>query len=112
VEEFMQDMEEDEMAMDGLKMPKDVEDDDSELDGIDDEEGEMEMDEYGQEEQDEGDLDEVFATANAHNEMDLVDNFKKQLEKEEEKNKGEFVNDEMVKKIEQLEDEMMNPKSW
>ena len=57
-------------------------------------------------------MDEVFATANAHNEMDLVDNFKKQLEKEEEKNKGEFVNDEMVKKIEQLEDEMMNPKSW
>ena len=47
VEEFMQDMEEDEMAMDGLKMPNDVDEDDSELGDGDDEEGEMEMDEYG-----------------------------------------------------------------
>lgn len=44
--------------------------------------------------------------------MDLVDNFKKSLEKEDEKNKEGYCNDEMVKKIEQLEDEMMNPKSW
>jgi hypothetical protein len=105
-------MEEDEMAMDGLKMPNDVDEDDSELGGIDDEEGEMEMDEYDQEDQEDGDVDEVFANAAANNEMDLVDNFKKALEKDDGNKKVGFVNDEMVKKIEQLEDEMMNPKSW
>jgi hypothetical protein len=46
--------------------------------------------------------------------MDLVDNFRKQVEKEQKAAAGDtkYVNQELVKKIEQIEDEMMNPKAW
>ena len=40
--------------------------------------------------------------------MDIVENLRKQADEAE---KG-FVNNDLVKKIEQIEDEMMNPKEW
>ena len=40
--------------------------------------------------------------------MDVVENLRRQAD---EKKEG-FVNNDLVKKIEQIEDEMMNPKEW
>jgi len=40
--------------------------------------------------------------------MDIVEALRKQADETE---KG-FVNSDLVKKIEQIEDEMMNPKEW
>lgn len=49
-------------------------------------------------------MEEVFKLANDNNEMDIV----QQLVNK----KHDYINQEMVKKIEQIEDEMMNPKEW
>jgi len=44
--------------------------------------------------------------------MDIVENMKKYLEEKQEKDKDGFLNDELIGKIEQIENEMMNPKEW
>ena len=106
VEEFMQDMEEDEMMMDDLKMPHDLEGED---DDDDEEEGEDEMEE-NQEDGDD-DVDQVFEDAAEHGEMDIIKELKKQ-KAEESKKEGGFVNADLINKIDQIEDEMMNPKEW
>ncbi len=49
-------------------------------------------------------MEEVFKQANDNNEMDIVEQMVSK--------KHEYINQEMVKKIEQIEDEMMNPKEW
>ena len=137
VEAFMEGLEEDEMAEAGLKIPKDVQEDMDEGDDYDDEYDEEDGglfpedkgDGYAFEKADddfdmmedldgpkkgskgkadsddeaEDEMEDVFAQANAQGEMDLVDSMKKQVE---------FVNQDQVGKIEQIEDEMMNPKSW
>ena len=110
VEDYMQDMEEDEMAMDGLKMPdglKKPEDDDYGLESGEDEIEEEDDDDHTDAEH------QVFADAAEHGEMNIVENMKKQLEEQEAAQKagqGEYLNQELVGKIEQIEDEMMNPK--
>merc|ERR1711957_87220 len=73
VEEYMQDMEENEIAMDDLKMPGDLEGED---DDDDEEEGEDEMDEN--QEDGDGDVDQVFEDAAEHGEMDIIKELKKQ----------------------------------
>ena len=71
VENFMQDMEEEEMALDGLKLPDKDEDeeDDEEYGG---EEGEEEQEEQGSDME-----NQVFADAREHGEMDLLEDMKK-----------------------------------
>ena len=119
---MMQGLEEDEMVRDELKMP-----DDLEGDYDDEEEGEEEGlfpedngsdfpvdEEYEQKlaapkkavaESDEDDLMErVFEQANDNREMDIVEQILN--------SKGEFINQEKLKQIEAIEDEMMNPKEW
>ena len=93
-----------------IKIPKELkEDTDSygEENGFDDdmdEEGEDEM-----EEEDEGDdmENEVFAMARENDEMGV-----KQLAELEQPKKKTFANQEMIEKIEKLEDEMMDEKKW
>lgn len=53
-------------------------------------------------------MDDVFAQANANKEMDVVENLRRQADE----GSTDFVNADLVKKIEQIEDEMMNPKPW
>jgi hypothetical protein len=79
VEEFMQDMEEDEMMMDDLKMPHDLEGED---DDDDEEEGEDEMEEGENQEDGDGDVDQVFEDAAEHGEMDIIKELKKQKAEE------------------------------
>lgn len=119
-------MEEDELLNEELKIPSDLEGDDEE-----EEEGELfppdegdsfpidDHDDYGEEltkpgkknkllsesEDEEGALENVFVQANDNKEMDIVENILS-------KNQSEFINQEMVTKIEKIEDEMMNPKEW
>lgn len=131
VEEFMDQLEEDEMGNKDLKMPSDLEDeeeygDEDRLAGS--EEGEDESDEgifgnaddvdkdlaFPEDEASEKEaganadeeLENVFANARENREMDLVDQLRKKAQS------SDFVNREAVAKIEQLEDDMMNPKSW
>jgi len=106
VEEYMQDMEENEIAMDDLKMPGDLEGED---DDDDEEEGEDEMDEN--QEDGDGDVDQVFEDAAEHGEMDIIKELKKQKAEESKKESG-FINTDLINKIDQIEDEMMNPKEW
>ena len=56
----------------------------------------------------EDELENVFAQANDNNEMDLVENLRQKADSKDEA----FVNNDLVSKIEKIEDEMMNPKSW
>ena len=53
-------------------------------------------------------MEDVFARAKANKEMDVVENLRRQADDET----SNFVNADLVKKIEQIEDEMMNPKPW
>ena len=138
VEEFMEDLENDEMEMDGLKLPSDAdEDEDDDGDesgpGLDDDDGDEDdfaqamIDEYGEEgaskddadeEDGEAELEDVFARANDNQEMDVVENLRRQAEGEnfdqagKNEEAGGYINADLVKKIEQIEDEMMNPKPW
>ena len=138
VEEFMEDLENDEMEMDGLKLPSDAdEDEDNDGDesgpGLDDDDGDEDdfaqamIDEYGEEgaskddadeEDGEAELEDVFARANDNQEMDVVENLRRQAEGEnfdqagKNEEAGGYINADLVKKIEQIEDEMMNPKPW
>jgi hypothetical protein len=43
--------------------------------------------------------------------MDILKELKKQKEEETKKDK-EFINTDLLNKIDQIEDEMMNPKEW
>lgn len=140
VEEFMENLENEEMELDGLKLPSDAEEDDLDDADDDDDDDKPLFDDYGDEEgfsdgdmrddyggeeaspaqrrgddddeedeeDNEGELDDVFARANENQEMDVVENLRHQADKPD-KN---FINSDLVNKIEQIEDEMMNPKSW
>ena len=137
VEEFMEDLENDEMELDGLKLPSDEDEDEDDEDGpglddYDDEEdfGEGIRDDYedeeggdarrregdsedGEDEEDnEAELDDVFAQANKNQEMDVVENLRRQADENATAKNEDFINSDLVKKIEQIEDEMMNPKPW
>ena len=57
------------------------------------------------------DVDQVFEDAAEHGEMDIIKELKKQ-KAEESKKEGGFVNSDLINKIDQIEDEMMNPKEW
>lgn len=124
LDEMMQELEEDELQRADLKMPSDLSDDMDSL-GDDEEEGEgFPQDEegsfpsYGNEEQEEpaaaGEADsgsdqdaaveQLFEEANDAQEMDLAHHIVSK--------KGKFVNEDLVGKIEQIEDEMMQAKSW
>jgi U3 small nucleolar ribonucleoprotein component len=102
LDEYMEEMEEIREDKKKLKMPFDVEGDD-EVDYGDDvdmgEEGEEEIEEKEMEKEDAEDHEnEVFALARENKEMAL-------------KQEG-FANQEMVDKINKLEDEMMDDKKW
>ena len=101
VDAYMDELEDDEMAQDGLKIPGDVDSDEygEEEEPEDDYEFEKEEDDAEEE------MNELFAQAREEGELDLVNDMGNQI-------KTEFVNNDMVKKIEQIEDEMMNPKGW
>ena len=103
VEEYLEDLENDEMELDGLKLPSDDDEDEEEdedgpgLNDYDDEEdfGEGIRDDYedsdggdarqmkgdsqdGEEDEDnEAELDDVFAQANKNQEMDVVENLRR-----------------------------------
>ena len=115
--------------MDGLKLPSDAGEDDSDEPGLDDYDDEEDFmkgvrDDYDQsddakgskadeeedEEDNENDIEDVFARADENQEMNLVEQLREQAEKPQAKEN--FINSGLVKKIEQIEDEMMNPKSW
>lgn len=126
---MLQEREEDEF--DDLKMPSDLEgadeeneeDYDDEQDGGafgEDPEGPVTMEkevkgdkhkkdiveEVGQSEA-EDELNEVFAAARENKEMDFLENMRRNVEE------GEgFANEDLCNKIDAIEDEMMNPKSW
>lgn len=126
LDERMQGMEEDEFLNDDLKMPSDLEggddEEESEEDGglfPDDDQGSIHMPEDEDEdlqpkkkaklidsdEDEEKVFENVFKDANANQEMDIVGAMVNQKH-------GEYINQELVKRIEQIEDEMMNPKEW
>ena len=131
----MENLENDELEMDGLKLPSDAEDSGEEsgpgLDDYDDEsdyskgakdedgedeygsEGDSNGDQDGAEEGDaEQELEDIFARANENQEMDMVENLRRQADAQASGKEQDFVNADLVKKIEQIEDEMMNPKAW
>ena len=124
VSEFMQEMEDDEFEKHGLKMPADLEGEGS----SEEEYGDERFDEYDSEDIDpagannkrkvkqdadrdggESVLDDVFDQARENQEMDIMESLKQKVD--EDQHKG-FVNDDMLKKIESIENEMMNPKEW
>ena len=123
----MEDIENDEMEMDGLKLPSDAEDEDDDdgeesgpgLDDYDDEDDFAQgmIDEYGQEgalkeedddededEDGEAEIEDVFARANDNQEMDVVENLRRAADSENVKgSKGDsegYINADLVKKIE------------
>ena len=49
-------------------------------------------------------MERVFEQANDNREMDIVEQILN--------SKGEFINQEKLKQIEAIEDEMMNPREW
>ena len=145
VEEYLDDLENDEMDLDGLKLPSEISED-GDIDGDDAGEG-LALDDYddedgegfgdnlrddfedsdaaptkkntrGKEESEEDDedgeeeIEDVFARAKENQEMDVVENLRRQADEEKSQNQQEFMNSELVSKIEQIEDEMMNPKPW
>ena len=93
----MEQLEDDELAQDGLKIPGDV---DSDYDDEDEEPYEFEKPEADEAEEE---LDDLFALAKEEGELNLADDMEKQLK---------YINQDMVSKIEKIEDEMMNPKGW
>ena len=125
-------MENDEFERDGLKLPSDDEEEDEEEDDDEDgpglfgdDDGDDEdfdkVDDYGEEKGDakgqddetedgEAELEDVFARAKENQEMDIVENLRRQADNGDKDT--EFINTDLVKKIEQIEDEMMNPKPW
>jgi hypothetical protein len=103
VDEMMQGLEEDEMLKDELKMPSDLEDDDEEESeqGLfpDDEEGSFPIDPdmsvnqtKAQIEDEDLQMEDIFKQANDNKEMDIVEHMVSK--------KHEYINQEMVKKIE------------
>lgn len=136
VEEYMEGLENEEMDLDGLKLPSDAEEDDLDVD--DDEDGPGLFNEYDDEEDfgkgvvpeddsDEGrargndaddedgedEIEDVFNMANENKEMDVVENLRRQAdEAKDDQSAAGYINADLVKKIEQIEDEMMNPKPW
>jgi U3 small nucleolar RNA-associated protein MPP10 len=134
VDEFLDDQDSEDEARDQIKIPSDIEDADEEYgqeDG-DDEEGEGEIDEdeeFGQfGDGDQGDAeDEVFALAKENNEMRDPSSLNKAAAGEEmdgdfvlsTTKKSDYVNKEMVSRIEKLEEQMVGgvsngreAKSW
>ena len=59
----------------------------------------------------EDELNEVFAAARENQEMDLLENMRGDKRKHLETGEG-FVNEELFKKMDTIETEMINPKSW
>lgn len=96
----MEQLEDDELAQDGLKIPGDVESDYG--DEEDEEPYEFEKPEADEAEEE---MNDLFALAREEGELNLADDMKKAI-------KQDYVNQEMVSKIEKIEDEMMNPKGW
>lgn len=95
----MEQLEDDELAQDGLKIPGDVDSD------YGDEEEEPYDFEKPEADEAEDEINDLFALAREEGELDLADDMEKQL-------KQDYINQEMVQKIERIEDEMMNPKGW
>ena len=116
VEEFMEAMEEQELQKGDLKLEDDEDDYGSEsgkgLDDYGSEDEELnayeQKDEEKEAEDEEDEIEQVFAEAGANNEMDMIENLKTKAESGEK----DFINKDLVNKIEQIEDEMMNPKQW
>ena len=118
VEQYMEAMEGEEMQKGDLKI-EDAEDDDEY--GSESGKG---LDDYGSEdeelnafdkiedeqnvEDEEEEIEQVFAEAGENKEMDMIENLRAKAESGEK----DFMNKELVQKIEQIEDEMMNPKQW
>lgn len=100
-------MEEDEVAREELKMPKDLvggEEYDEELDDEGQEFGELD-EEVNEEAGELADADddvenEIFGLARENKEMDVM------------KKKSDFANQDMIDKIEKIEDQMMDQKKW
>lgn len=125
---MLQEREEDEFG--DLKLPSDLDGEDENDEDYDDEndggafgedpEGPVTIEkdgkkggkkeEYGDEDgpsDAEDDMNEVFAAARENKEMDYLENMRRNVEQ------GEgFVNEDLCDKINAIEDEMMNPKSW
>ena len=108
LDEHLDDLEEEEMAREELRMPKDLVGGDDEYDEELDDEGSEEFGERDEEAGDDEDLaaddddveNEVFAAAREHAEM------------ENSKAPAAFANQEMIDKIEKIEDQMMDEKGW
>jgi hypothetical protein len=121
---MMQGMEEDEMQ--DLKLPDDLEGGLDDEDEEDEDEGLFPEDpdktpfpDFGQEEDDyennkapevsdgEDAMNDVFAAARENKEMNIVESMRRKVEAGE-----SFVNEDLFKKMDTIEDEMMNPKEW
>lgn len=96
----MEQLEDDELAQEGLKIPGDVDSDYG--DEEDEEPYEFEKAEADEAEEE---MNDFFALAREEGELNLADDMKKAI-------KHDYVNQELVSKIEKIEDEMMNPKGW
>ena len=104
VEEFMEAMEEEELQKDNLKLDDDEDDYGSEsgkgLDDYGSEDEELnafdQMEEEKEAEDEEDEIEQVFAEAGANNEMDMIENLKTKAESGEK----DFINKELVNKIE------------
>ncbi len=119
LDSMMQGMEEDEFQDEALKMPSDLEGEDEEegeSEGLfpEDEEGSFPEEDDRQKSESESDgeaeIEDVFAQARQNKEMDVVKSLI--AGKTAQTSSKSYVNQELVKKIEQIEDEMMNPKEW
>jgi U3 small nucleolar RNA-associated protein MPP10 len=121
---MMQGMEEDEMQ--DLKLPDDLEGGLEDEDEEDEDEGLFPEDpdktpfpDFAQEEDDyentkanegsdgEDAMNDVFAAARENKEMNIVESMRRKVEAGE-----SFVNEDLFKKMDTIEDEMMNPKEW
>lgn len=118
MDRLMQGMEEDEMVNDDLKMPSDLEGDEEESedegifgDGGPIDDGEDDYDEpkpskkqlLDKESDAEDEIENVFAMARTNKENDLVEAIK---------SKGDFINEELFKKMDSIEADMMQKKDW
>ena len=95
--------------MDSEEFMRGVKDDYGDEDPMGKMEPENDDNEEGEEDGD-AEVDDVFDRANENQEMDLVETLKKHAD--DQKNDEDYINADLVKKIEQIEDEMMNPKPW
>lgn len=116
VEEFMEELENDEFEKDGLKLPSDDEEEEEEsgpgvfgsdygdeedfnkADDYDDEQDKAEDEEVEAEDDAEDELEDVFTRANENQEMDVVENLRRQADGADEGT--EYVNADLIKKIE------------